>query len=96
LNTNLEIGVADLAVPQTGAPLPAGGGNGNGPSPACLTPYPSEPFDLTAVLEKAEKELIVRTLTSTGGAQAEAARRMGLSRSALAYKLTKYGIRSTE
>jgi DNA-binding NtrC family response regulator len=35
----------------------------------------------------------VRTLASTGGAQAEAARRLGLSRSALAYKLTKYGIR---
>jgi DNA-binding protein Fis len=30
------------------------------------------------------------------GAQAEAARRMGLSRSALAYKLTKYGIRSAD
>jgi DNA-binding NtrC family response regulator len=51
-------------------------------------------FDLTGVLEKAEKDLIVRTLNSTRGAHAEAARRMGLSRSALAYKLTKYGIRS--
>ena len=50
-------------------------------------------FDLTGVLEKAEKDLIVRTLNSTRGAHAEAARRMGLSRSALAYKLTKYGIR---
>ena len=47
------------------------------------------------MLEHAEKELIVR-LTSTHGAQTEAARRMGLSRSALAYKLTKYEIRSTE
>ena len=53
-------------------------------------------FDLTDVLERIEKELIVRTLHATDGAQAEAARRMGLSRSALAYKLTKYGIRSTE
>ena len=96
LNNTLEIGLADLPVPQTGTLVAAGTGNGNGSSHACLTPYPSEPFDLTAVLEKAEKELIVRTLTSTGGAQAEAARRMGLSRSALAYKLTKYGIRSTE
>ncbi len=40
-------------------------------------------------LEKSEKELILRTLNSTHGAQAEAARRMGLSRSALAYKLNK-------
>ena len=53
-------------------------------------------FDLTGVLEKAEKEMIVRTLNSTRGAQAEAARRMGLSRSALAYKLHKYGIRPAE
>ena len=95
LNSSLEIGVGDLPVAQPTA-LAAGAGNGNGPTQACLIPSPSEPFDLTAVLEKAEKDLIVRTLTSTGGAQAEAARRMGLSRSALAYKLTKYGIRSTE
>jgi DNA-binding NtrC family response regulator len=52
-------------------------------------------FDLTGVLEQTEKELILRTLSSTGGAQAEAARRMGLSRSALAYKLNKYGIRAS-
>jgi DNA-binding NtrC family response regulator len=56
----------------------------------------SETFDLTGVLEKAEKELILRTLGFTHGAQAEAARRMALSRSALAYKLTKYGIRPGE
>jgi len=56
----------------------------------------ADSFDLTGVLEKAEKELIVRTLNSTRGAQAEAARRMGLSRSALAYKLNKYGIRAAE
>jgi DNA-binding NtrC family response regulator len=52
-------------------------------------------FDLTALLERTEKDLILRMLTRTGGAQAEAARRMGLSRSALAYKLNKYGIKVT-
>jgi transcriptional regulator with GAF, ATPase, and Fis domain len=52
-------------------------------------------FDLSAFLDQTEKELIVKTLATTGGAQAEAARRLGLSRSALAYKLTKYGIRGT-
>ena len=36
------------------------------------------------------------TLMAASGAQAEAARRMGLSRSALAYKLTKYGIRPAD
>ena len=54
---------------------------------------PSIPFDLTEFLEGLEKDLILRTLGTTHGAQAEAARRMGLSRSALAYKLNKYGIR---
>ena len=52
-------------------------------------------FDLSAYLDQTEKDLIVRALAATGGAQAEAARRLGLSRSALAYKLTKYGIRNT-
>ena len=58
-------------------------------------PLPNS-FDLTNVLERTERELILKTLTSTKGAQAEAARRMGLSRSALAYKLSKYGIRSAD
>ena len=58
--------------------------------------FPAEPFDLTGFLESTEKELILRTLSSTNGAQAEAARRMGLSRSALAYKLNKYGIRAAD
>ena len=58
--------------------------------------FPGEPFDLTGFLESTEKELILRTLSSTNGAQAEAARRMGLSRSALAYKLNKYGIRAAD
>lgn len=68
--------------------------NGQPPAPGSTFQFPSEPFDLTEFLEKSEKELILRTLNSTNGAQAEAARRMGLSRSALAYKLNKYGIRA--
>ena len=70
--------------------------NGNGAHADALYISLADPFDLTEVLENAEKELIVRTLNATRGAQAEAARRMGLSRSALAYKLTKYGVRSAE
>jgi hypothetical protein len=69
----------------------------NGQAPAALraaASLPVEPFDLTEFLEKTEKELILRALGSTSGAQAEAARRMGLSRSTLAYKLNKYGIRA--
>ena len=94
LNNNLEIGAEDLFLPQQ-PELPNAGGNGNQrPVQVPSTPV-SESFDLTALLEQTEKELIMRTLSATGGAQAEAARRMGLSRSAMAYKLNKYGIRGT-
>lgn len=91
LDSNLEIGVADLRLKQSGALL-AGDRNGNGAREPLPIPDPSEPFDLTDMLEKAERQMIVQTLASTGGIQAEAARRMGLSRSALAYKIGKYGI----
>jgi len=92
LTSNQEIGADDLPLAQKEA-APA---NGNGTHPAGISIPFAPSFDLTGVLERTEKELIVRTLNSTNGAQAEAARRMGLSRSALAYKLTKYRIRSTE
>jgi len=92
LSSNQEIGADDLPITQREA---ASSGNGSAHPAGLSIPF-ADSFDLTGVLENAEKELIVRTLTSTHGAQAEAARRMGLSRSALAYKLTKYGIRSAE
>jgi DNA-binding NtrC family response regulator len=50
-------------------------------------------FDLRNLLSTVEKTLIERTLQSTQGAQAEAARRLGLSRSDLSYKLLKYELR---
>jgi DNA-binding NtrC family response regulator len=92
LTSNREIGADDLPLAQKES-LPA---NGNRAHANALSIPFTDSFDLTGVLESAEKELIVRTLNATRGAQAEAARRMGLSRSALAYKLTKYGVRSTE
>ena len=51
--------------------------------------------DLRAVLSSLEKKLIERALASAGGAQAEAARRLGLSRSDLSYKLGKYDSKAT-
>ena len=51
-------------------------------------------LDLREFLSEAEKKLIERTLEETQGAQAETARRLGLSRSHLAYKISKYGLRS--
>ena len=89
LGSGPEIGVQDLPLPQSEAT--AADGNGG----AVSIPL-AHSFDLTGVLEGAEKTLIQHTLNSTHGAQAEAARRMGLSRSALAYKLTKYGIRPSD
>lgn len=54
---------------------------------------PGEPIDLRSILENVERELIIGALASSGGAQAEAARRLGISRSDLAYKVTKYNLR---
>jgi DNA-binding NtrC family response regulator len=51
-----------------------------------------EAINLRGLLEETEKGLILRALRSSGGVQAEAARRLQLSRSDLAYKLTKYEI----
>jgi DNA-binding NtrC family response regulator len=50
--------------------------------------------NLKELLEQVEKELILRALEAGGGVRAEAARRLQLSRSDLAYKLTKYSIGS--
>jgi DNA-binding NtrC family response regulator len=93
LGETSEIGPDDLPITQRDSAATRNGGLH--PVDGLTIPF-ADSFDLTGVLEGAEKTLIVRTLTSTHGAQAEAARRMGLSRSALAYKLTKYGIRSTD
>jgi DNA-binding NtrC family response regulator len=48
--------------------------------------------NLRSFLAEAEKALILKTLRTTKGAQAEAARRLGISRSDLGYKIAKYGI----
>jgi len=50
-------------------------------------------FNLRRLLSTVEKAVIERTLQATCGAQAEAARRLGLSRSDLSYKLLKYELR---
>jgi transcriptional regulator with GAF, ATPase, and Fis domain len=68
--------------------------SGNSAAARLLSPDALPPaYDLTQYLESLERQLVVNMLTTTGGAQAEAARRMGLSRSAFAYKLTKHGIK---
>ena len=53
-----------------------------------------ESVHLREFLEEIEKGLILRALKSSEGVQAEAARRLQLSRSDLAYKLDKYEIKA--
>jgi DNA-binding NtrC family response regulator len=52
-----------------------------------------ESLDLRKLLNTLERRLIERALLRTGGAQAEAARQLGLSRSDLGYKLGKHEIK---
>ena len=92
LTNNIEIGIEDLPVVRRAETAPTNGKEGKSSNHLLPLSAPDS-FDLTDLLERTEKDLILQTLSATGGAQAEAARRMGLSRSALAYKLNKYGIR---
>ena len=54
-----------------------------------------ETVDLRGFLGAFEKALLLRALKASSGAQAEAARRLGLSRSDISYKLGKHNIRSS-
>jgi DNA-binding NtrC family response regulator len=49
-------------------------------------------LDLRETLMRIERGLILRALDNAGGVQAEAARRLGVSRSDLGYKVGKYSI----
>lgn len=49
-------------------------------------------LDLRDAMTRLERNLIERALESSGGVQAEAARRLNLSRSDLGYKVTKYAL----
>lgn len=55
---------------------------------------PGERIELRATLDEVERALLIDALTEVGGAQAEAARRLGVSRSDLAYKVIKHDLRS--
>jgi DNA-binding NtrC family response regulator len=53
---------------------------------------PDEPMNLNEMLEDLEKQIILRTLETTGGAQTKAAQMLGIARTTLRYKLEKYGL----
>jgi DNA-binding NtrC family response regulator len=63
-------------------------------TPEAVAEVLPEALDLRPFLATLEKALVVRALKATGGAQAEAARKLGLSRSDLSYKLSKFGIKN--
>jgi DNA-binding NtrC family response regulator len=88
LSVSPEIGPDDF--PIVGAQITSAPSNGD---LNCMTFIP-EAVNLRDVMENLEKGLILRALKSSGGVQAEAARRLHLSRSDLAYKLAKYEIKT--
>jgi DNA-binding NtrC family response regulator len=94
LSPGEEIGAEHFPLRAGAAVSTAGGENGREGqmSFGWIENLPSS-FDLRTFLSTVEKSLIERTLQSTRGAQAEAARRLGLSRSDLSYKLLKYELR---
>jgi two-component system NtrC family response regulator len=58
--------------------------------PTTLEAFAGKP--LQSALEEVERALLLQALEDCGYVQARAAERLGLSKSALHYKLTKYGI----
>jgi DNA-binding NtrC family response regulator len=78
---------------RTGAASPAAA-RADSITPAEAAEMMPESLDLREFLTALEKAVIQRALRATNGAQAEAARRLGLSRSDVSYKLAKHKIRS--
>jgi two-component system response regulator PilR (NtrC family) len=69
--------------------------NETDPIRRCARAMPSN-VDLREAVEQLEKELVVRALDEAGGVQAEAARRLNVSRGDIGYKLRKYGLQPQE
>ena len=95
LSVGSELNADSFPVPLSSGPIPESGGSAGAISTSLSDVLP-EVNDLRNFLAEAEKALILRTLKSTNGAQAEAARRLGISRSDLGYKIAKYGISAPE
>lgn len=92
LSSGAEIGPNDFPLPRGEA------SEGNGDQSQLLGGWIEsvpEKIDLREFLAETEKKLILRALDASKGAQADAARQLGISRSDLSYKLTKYGIKAS-
>jgi DNA-binding NtrC family response regulator len=90
LSLSETIGPSDF--PLGGAADDAPGAD---PVAACARVLPAA-LDLRETLEQLERELLTRALTDSGGVQAEAARRLNLSRGDIGYKIRKYGMTPAE
>jgi DNA-binding NtrC family response regulator len=96
LSTGDEIEVENLPVPvPNSVARPSAAAAAASLSPEALAEMLPQMLDLRVFLGGIERALVLRALDATGWAQAEAARRLGLSRSDLSYKLVKYRLRST-
>lgn len=73
-------------------PPASGNGNGNGHAFREWIASLPESFDLRSLEADVEREIVKRALASSAGVAAQAARKLGLSRSDLAYKLRRLGI----
>ena len=90
LSTATELGPEDFPL-APGQPAAPGANN----SYSWIEGMP-ESLALREFLDDVEKRLIQRALRSSDGVQAEAARRLQLSRSDLSYKLSKFEIRASK
>jgi two-component system response regulator AtoC len=63
--------------------------------PPGAEPAPQDGLTLKDQLDALERSLIAQALSAASGNQSEAARRLGMSRSALLDRLKKYGFSST-
>ncbi|MBL8617369.1 MAG: sigma-54-dependent Fis family transcriptional regulator [Deltaproteobacteria bacterium] len=71
------------------APAPAPRAAPSSPAPS---PAQAGPLDLHAALEAYERQLLCEALDAEGGVQARAARRLGISKSNLSYRLQRLGM----
>jgi two-component system response regulator HydG len=85
-------GRLDLRLPDVGDP-PGGGSAPAAPPGPPLLPAPG--VTLQAALLAHERAILIAALEEAGGVQAQAARRLGISKSNLSYRLSRLGIRQT-
>ena len=91
LSHSLEIKPSDLLMLSGENDSPADNAPESNAFHAWIGSLP-DTLDLRAILEMTERELMIRALSGTQGKQAEAARRLAISRSDIAYKMKKYGL----